>query len=322
MPLIMSRVLVALSAFLVALASNAQTYPDRLIKLVVPYPPGASTDAVGRLIGQKMAVTLGQTVLIENRAGASGNLGSDDVAKAPADGYTLVLGTDATHAANYHLFKKLPFDPIKDFTPLTMVAKNIIVLVANPSLPVHNVKELIAYAKANPGKLAYGSSGNGSPHHLAGALFNQMAGTDIVHVPYKGGGPAVTDVLGGQIPLIYSSLVSVMPYIKAGKLTALAVTEKTRYVGLPDVPAMAEILPGFEMSSWLALFGPAGLPAPIVEKLNHAAVDALKSPDVKATLEAAGLVPVGNTPAQLAAQQKADFERRGKLIKSAGIEMD
>jgi tripartite-type tricarboxylate transporter receptor subunit TctC len=181
---------------------------------------------------------------------------------------------------------------------------------------------LIAYAKANPGKLAYGSSGNGSPHHLAGALFNQMAGTDITHVPYKGGAQAVTDAIGGQLPLVYSSLVSVIQQIKAGKLKAIAVTERTRYAGLPEVPALAETLPGFEMTSWLALFGPAGLPPLIVERLNTATVQALQSPDVKGKLEAAGLLPVGNTAAQFAAQQKLDFEARGRLVKSANIQGD
>ena len=303
-----------------ATAAMAKAYPNKPIKLVVPYPPGASTDAVARLVGQKVSEDLGQPVVVDNKAGASGNIGSDFAAKSPADGYTLLMATDATHTANSYLFKNFPYDPIKDFTPLTMGARNIIVLVALPSFPASNVRELIDYAKKNPGKLSYGSAGNGSPHHLSGAMMNQMAGIDMVHVPYKGGGPAATDVLGGQIPVIFSSLVTVMPQIQAGRLKALAVTEKVRYPGLPNVQAVAETLPGFEMSSWLGFFAPANLPAPIATRLNTSLVKALTAPDVTAKLDAAGLLVVGNSAAQFAAQQKSDYENRGKLIKSIGLQ--
>jgi tripartite-type tricarboxylate transporter receptor subunit TctC len=311
---------VALLALSLAVAANAQGYPTRPIKLIVPYPPGASTDAVARQVGQKMAEDLGQPIVVDNRGGASGNIGSDLVAKSPADGYTFLLGTDATHTSNPHLFKAFPFDVIRDATPLTLAAKNILVLVAHPSFPPNNIRELIDYAKKNPGKLSYGSAGQGSPHHLAGAMLNQMAGIDLVHVPYKGGGPAATDVLGGQIPLVFSSLVTVSSQIQAGKLKVLGVTEKTRYAGLPNVPAIAETLPGFEMSSWLGFFGPPNLPAAIVTRLHDSIVKALLAPDVTAKLNAAGLLVVGNTPEQFAAQQKLDYENRGQLIKAIGIQ--
>ena len=314
------RRLAALASLSLAAAAVAQPYPSKPIRLVVPYPPGASTDVVARLVGQKIGDEFGQPVIVENRGGASGNIGSDHVAKSAPDGYTFLLATDATHSSNAYLFKDFPFDVIKDVTPITMAAKNIIVLVAHPSFPPNNIRELIDYAKKNPGKLSYGSAGQGSPHHLAGAMLNQMAGIDLVHVPYKGGGPAATDVLGGQIPMIFSSLVTVAQQIQAGKLKVLGVTDKTRYAGLPGVPTIAETLPGFEMSSWLGFFGPPNLPAPIVTKLHDAIVKALADPTIAAKLNSAGLLIVGNTPQQFAAQQKSDYEKRGALIKAIGIQ--
>jgi tripartite-type tricarboxylate transporter receptor subunit TctC len=316
------RFALAVIAFQLACVVQAQTFPNHPIKLVVPYPPGATTDAVARLVSQKVREDLGQPVIVDNRGGASGNIGSDFVAKAAPDGYTLVLGTDATHASNPYLFKGFPFDPIKNATPITMAVKNIIVLVAHPSFPPNTIPELIDYAKKNPGKLAYASSGVGSPHHLAGELFNQLAGTDIVHVAYKGGGPAVTDVMGGQVTLAFSSLGSVSPHLNAGKLKVLAVTEKTRYEGLPKVPAISETIPNFEMSSWLGFFAPAGLPAPVLKQLHRSITKALLAPDVSSKLHASGLLVVANTPEQFAALQKADYEKRGQLIKLNQIQAE
>ena len=315
------RSVVAIAIIPFAAASVlAQGYPNRPIKLVVPYPPGASTDATARLVAQKMSEDLGQSVIVENRSSASGDIGSDYVARATPDGYTFLLGTDATHSSNPYLFKNFPFDVIKDTTPITMAAKNILVLVANPSFPPNNIRELIDYAKKNPGKLSYGSSGVGSPHQLAGAMLNQMAGIDLMHVPYKGGDPAATAVLSGQIPLAFSSLVTVEQAIKSGRLKVLGVTEKTRYAGLPNVPTIAETLPGFEMSSWLGFFGPPKLPAPILARLHDSIVKALAAPDVAAKLSANGLLVVGNTPEQFAAQQRTDYEQRGQLVKAIGIQ--
>ncbi len=303
-------------------AAHAQTFPSRPIKLVVPYGPGASTDSTARLVGQKVSEDLKQPVVVDNRAGAAGMMGSDFVAKAPADGYTILLATDGTHTGNPHLMKNHPFHPVRDVTPITLAARNVIVLAAHPSLPVNSVPELIAYAKANPAKLAYASSGNGSPHHLAGELFNQMAGTSITHVAYKGGGPALNDLLGGQVPLGFTSLVTAAPHIKAGKLKALAITEKARYKNAPQVPTIAETLPGYEMGSWLAFFAPPNLPPAILKTLHGTITKALNAPDVTAKLEEGGLMVVANTPEQFGAILKADYEFRGKLIKQNNIQAE
>ena len=304
---------------LLSLGALAQEFPSKPLRLIVPYPPGASTDILGRLVAQKVSASVGQPIVVENRGGASGTIGSAYVAKQPGDGYTFMIGTDATHTTNSYLSKDFPYDPIRDFTPLTAAAGNVIILVVPPSFPVHTVKELIDYAKKNPGKLAFGSSGAGSPHHLAGELLGQMTGTQLVHIAYKGGGPAVTDALGGQIPMLFASLVSVMPYIQSGKLRAIAVTDSRRYPGLPDVPAIAETVPGFEMTSWLGFFAPAHVPQPIVKRLNQEIVKALNAPDSRSKMDAAGLVVIGNTPEEFAAMVRSDYEKRGKLIRAAGI---
>jgi tripartite-type tricarboxylate transporter receptor subunit TctC len=314
----------ALLALVVAVSHAAfgQAYPMKPVKIVVPYPPGASTDTVARAVAQKLSDSLGQQVFVENRAGASGNIGSDYVAKSPPDGYTILMATDATHTTNVHFGKNFPYDPVKDFTPITAAAGNIIVLVAHPSVPVTSVKELIEYAKKNPGRLSYASSGTGSPHHLSGELLRQLAGIDIVHVPYKGGGQAITDLLGGQVPLMFSSMVTVAPHIKTGKVRALGVVEAQRYPAMPDIPTIAETLPGFEINSWLGFLAPAGLPPPIQARLQAEIVKALNAPDVRARLEPAGLVVIGSTPGELATMIKTDLDKRGRLIKAAGIQTD
>lgn len=303
--------------------ASAQAWPDKPLRLVVPYPPGASTDAVGRIVGQAISGPLGQTVVVDNRAGASGSIGSDHVAKSAPDGYTFLLGTDATHAANFHLSANPPFQPLKDFTPLTLAALNPIVLVTNPSFtPATNLRELVDFVKANPGKGAYGSSGNGSPHHLAGELLKQKSGAPLLHVPYKGGGPAVNDLMGGTIPMVFSSLITVLPHIKSGKLRAIAVTQSRRYEGLPDLPTLAETFPGTEMPSWLGFFGPAHLPPAIAKRMSDEMIKALRSADVKSKLEAAGMVVVASSPAEFTAQIASEFEQRGKLIRDAGIKAE
>lgn len=303
--------------------ARAQAWPEKPIRLVVPYPPGASTDAVGRIVGQAISGPLGQTVVVDNRGGASGNIGSDNVAKSPPDGYSLLLGTDATHAANFHLSATPPFHPIKDFTPLTLAALNPIVLVTNPAFtPAKNLAELVAYVKANPDKGSYGSSGNGSPHHLSGELLKQKSGAPLVHVPYKGGGPAVNDLLGGNIPMVFASLITVLPHIKSGKLRAVVFTQARRYDGLPDVPTLAETWPGVEMPSWLGFFGPANLPPAITQRVSDEMIKALRSADVRAKLDAAGMVVVASSPADFAAQIAREFEQRGQLIRTAGIKAE
>ena len=299
-----------------------EAYPQRTIRLVVPYGTGATTDLMGRLIAQKISEDLKQTVIVDNKGGASGLIGSEFVARSEPDGYTILLATDGTHAGNPFLLKKFPFDAVNDVTPITMGARNLLVLVAHPSLPVKNVKELIEYARKHPGKLSYGSSGNGSPHHLAGVLFNQMAGTDLMHVPYRGGGPAVVDVLGGQVPLIFTSLATVMPHIKSGKLTLLGLTEKSRVKEFPDIPVVAENLPGFEMTSWLAFLGPAKIPKNIVEILNKSIAKALASPDIIAKLNESGLLVKSSSSDEFAKFLKADYDQRGRLITANKISAD
>lgn len=299
--------------------ASAQSFPDHPLHLVVPYPPGASTDILGRAVAEKMTQSLGQPVVVDNKGGASGNIGSQLVAGAKPDGYTFMVGTDATHTANYHLTASPPFHPLKDFTPLTLAVANPIVLVTHPSIPARNVRELIEYVKSHPDKGAFGSSGIGSPHHLAGELLKQMSGAPFVHVAYRGGGPAMTDVLGGQIPMVFASVVTALPHIHEGKVHAIAVTAAERYPGLPDVPTIAETIPGFEMNSWLAFFAPAGLSPELTKKLNGEIVKALNDPAVREKMDKGGLVVVANSSEKFAAQQRRDFERRGKLIRDAGI---
>lgn len=298
---------------------QAQAWPDKPIKLVVPYPPGASTDALGRIVAQKVSAALGQPVVVDNRAGASGNIGTEAVAKSPADGYTFGLGTDATHASNVHLMANPSFQPLRDFTPLALAALNPIVLVVHTSVPANNINELAAYVKANPTKGGYGTSGTGSPHHLAGELLRTRTGAPFVHVPYKGGGPALNDVMGGQIPMLFASAITVIPHIQSGRVKAIAVTSAQRYEGLPNVPTVAETLLGFEMPSWLAFFGPANLPPPVARRLSEEILKALQDPEVKARLTASGLVVVAGGPAELATMQRKDHELKGKLIREAGV---
>lgn len=315
--------LAALALSISAGPSFAQgNYPDKPIRLVVPYPPGASTDAVSRIVGQKLGAGIGQSIVVDNRAGASGNIGSEHVARSAPDGYTFVMGTDATHASNFHLMPNASFHPIRDFTPLALVAMNPIALVVHPSVPAKNLKELVEWVKANPGKGGYGSSGNGSPHHLAGELLKQRSDAPLTHVPYRGGGPALNDLMGGQISLLFASAITVIPHIQSGKVKAIAVTGAKRYDGLPDVPTMAETIPGLEMPSWLAFFGPAKMPEAVTKRLSDELVKAIRDPEVRAKLATAGMEVVGGGPEELAALQKREFEQRGKLIREAGIKME
>ncbi|PUE51132.1 hypothetical protein B9Z49_03245 [Limnohabitans sp. 2KL-51] len=314
--LALATLVLSLSAVGTALA---QSYPDKPIRLVVPYPPGASTDAVGRIVGQKLSANIGQTVIVDNRAGASGNIGTEFVSRSAPDGYTFVMGTDATHASNSFLTANPTFDPIKDFTPLAIVAMNPIALVVHPSVPAKDLNELVAWLKANPGKGGFGSSGTGSPHHLAGELLKARTGAPLIHVPYRGGGPALNDLMGGQISLLFASAITVVPHIQSGKVKAIALTSAKRSGILPNVPTMGESLDGFEMPSWLAFFGPAKMPDAVTRRLSDELVKVLSDPDVRTRLTAAGMDVVAGGQAELTELQRREYQSRGKLIRDANI---
>lgn len=314
--LALATLVLSLSAVGTALA---QSYPDKPIRLVVPYPPGASTDAVGRIVGQKLSANIGQTVIVDNRAGASGNIGTEFVGRSAPDGYTFVMGTDATHASNSFLTANPTFDPIKDFTPLAIVAMNPIALVVHPSVPAKDLNELVAWIKANPGKGGFGSSGTGSPHHLAGELLKARTGAPLIHVPYRGGGPALNDLMGGQISLLFASAITVVPHIQSGKVKAIALTSAKRSGILPNVPTMGESLDGFEMPSWLAFFGPAKMPDAVTRRLSDELVKVLSDPDVRTRLTAAGMDVVAGGQAELTELQRREYQSRGKLIRDANI---
>ena len=273
-------VCLALSALLLAGTASA-AYPDEPITLIVPWAPGGSTDILGRAIAEQLTKSMGQPVIVDNKAGASGNIGSNIVAKAKPDGYTLLIGSMSTHAMNPALMPNMPFKGADDFTPIALVANVINTMVINPSVPAKNVQEFIAYAKANPGKLAYASAGGGSTNHLSAEMFNKAAGIQMLHVPYKGGAPAVMDTVANQTQVLFSAGTQTLPHVKAGKLRLLAVTEPHRSALLKDVPTVAETLPGYEMSVWYAVFGPAGMPHELATRLNAEINKALAVPEVR-----------------------------------------
>lgn len=300
----------------------AQTYPTKPVTLIVPFPPGGTTDALARVVAQKLSEKWGQPLIVDNRAGAGATIGANMVAKAPADGYTLLMGA-VHHTIAPSVFKKVPYDFQKDFAPVTVVAVVPNVLVVNPSVPAKSVKELIAYAKANPGKLTYGSNGNGTAQHLIGTQLNLMAGVDIGHIPYKGSGPLVTDLLAGQVSMSFDTLTPVLPHIKSGKLIPLAVTTAKRSPALPNVPTLAEAaLPGFDIASWFGVLAPAATPRDIVSRLNADIINVLNQPDVKARFADLGAEAVGNTPEQMAAQVKQETEKFAKLVKEANVQLE
>ncbi|MGD9773304.1 tripartite tricarboxylate transporter substrate binding protein [Diaphorobacter sp.] len=306
-----------------ALAQADGAWPAKPIKWVVPFPPGGAMDVIARTLGEKAGRTLGQPFVIENRPGAGGNIGADAVAKSPADGYTIMI-TSIGMATNKALYPRLSYDPQKDFAPVSLLAVVPNVLVVNASKTADkSVADVIARAKRDPGKLTYASAGNGTSIHLAGEVFASMAGLDLLHVPYKGSGPAVTDMLGGQVDLMFDSITSARPHIQAGKLRALGVTSAKRSATLPDVPTIAEAgVPGYEVSPWFAVFAPAGTPQAIVAKINAALIDAMKQPDTLAKFETIGAEPIGSTPQQLATHLDKELARWGKLIKERNIRMD
>jgi tripartite-type tricarboxylate transporter receptor subunit TctC len=301
-----------------AAAQTAQAYPAKPVRVVIAWPPSGSNDLAGRVWAQKMTQVVGQQFFVDNRGGAAGTIGADVVAKSAPDGYTLLVHS-TTHVGNPWLYKKLPYDTFKDFAPVGLIASQPGVLVVHPSYPVKTVKDLIALAKANPKSINFGSAGNGSLPHLSMALFEQMAGVSLVHVPYKGGGPAITALMSGETQVMVATLGSAMTQIQAGRLRAIAVTAGERLKSLPDVPTVAESgLPGYDMNAWMGLFAPAGTPKDIIEKINRETAGVLQMPDVIQQLAMQGAEPWIMTPEQFAKRLTEDYEKYGKLIKLTG----
>lgn len=312
-----------LAAFASGASAAAADFPDRAITMVVPFAAGGSTDVVARIVAQKMSEDLGQQVIVQNVAGAGGNLGAANVARAEPDGYTILMGTVATHALNPLILKSTPYDPEKDFAPVSLLVVVPNVLVVNPELPAKTVPELIALLKAEPDKYSYASSGNGTLLHLSGELFKSMAGVSMQHIPYKGAGPALNDVIGNQVPIMFDNLPSSSSHIKAGTLRALAVTTAARAPSFPDVPTVAESgIPGYETYTWNALFAPAKTPNEVVMRLNASANKALKDPAVAERMKEFSATIVGSTPDELAAHVKAELAKWGPVVKGANIQME
>ncbi len=317
----LARGLVALAAFVVASAALGQSYPSRPITVVVPFPPGASNDALARITRDPLSEILGQPITIENRPGAGGSIGSGTVANAAPDGYTVLIAVNAPITMNIYMQKNLPFDPKTAFAPVTLAADTTLLLAVHESVPAKTVSELVAYAKKNAGKLSYGSAGIGSGHHITGELLKQKTGIDITHVPYRGSGPAIQDLVAGHIPISFGTPPAILPQAAAGKIRILAVSEERRYPDLPDVPTIAETVPGVVIPvTWIGLLVPAGTPRPIVDKLNAAMLATLKKPDVIAKLKQQGLLAVGQGPEALEQKIKSELALWGRVIPSIGIQ--
>ncbi len=295
-------------------------WPSKPIKYVVPFPPGGTTDILARLIGAKLSMALGQPVLVENKPGAGGNIGSDFVAKSAPDGYTILGGTISSHAINVSMYKEMPYDPVKDFVPVTLIGTNANVLVVGTKSPAMTAQELIAQAKAKPGSLSFASAGNGTSQHLSGELFKAMAGLDMVHIPYKGSAPAIQDVMAGQVPLMFDTTVVAAPHVKAGTIRALAVTSTKRVKGMESIPTLSEAgVPGYQLVSWQGIFVPAGTPKDIVIRLNAELVKIIALPDIRERLDTLGVDPVANTSEEFAVFQKAEIAKWAKVVKDAKI---
>jgi tripartite-type tricarboxylate transporter receptor subunit TctC len=303
-------------------AAQAGDFPNRAIRIVVPFPPGGATDAAARLVAVKMGEHWGQPVVVDNRAGAGGNVGSDLVAKAPADGYTLVMGVTGSHAINTSLYSRMPYDPVTDFIAISQVAVVPNVLVVHPSVPAKTLAELVALAKKEPGKLNYASLGNGTAAHLGMEMLKSEAGVDITHVPYKGSAPAVSDLLAGQVQMMVDGLPSALPHVKAGKLRAIALTSLRRAPSLAELPTIAETYPGFYADAWSGLFAPRGTPQPVVDKLSAEVQRILRLPDVREKLTALGAQPVGSTQAEFTAHVKREIDKWAKVVKTSGAKVD
>ena len=300
--------------------AHAQTYPMKPIRVIVALPAGGTTDILARMVGQQLTAAWGQPVVIDNRGGANGNIGTEAAVKSPPDGYTLLVGSMSTHTMNQFLFSKLTYDPANDVAPISLLADVASVLVAHPSLPVKNVKELIGLAKSRPGQLTYASGS--SFYHLCGELFKISAKIDLVHVPYKGGSQAITDILGGQIHLMFTGTPVTLPHIQSGKLKVLAVTNSKRAAVLPNVPTIGETLPGYEFNNWFGLMAPAGTWRPVIDRINAEIIRILAQPEMREKLMALGMEATPSTPETFAATIRSDAEKSGRIIKAAGVRVD
>jgi tripartite-type tricarboxylate transporter receptor subunit TctC len=307
-------------------ASAAQSYPSKPIKWIVPFPPGGPTDSFSRPVAQKLSELLGQPVVVENIPGAGASIGMDRLAKSAPDGYTIGLATTGTHAINPHLYTKLPHNTLKDFTPLTLAVRYVNILVVHPSTPAKTVAELVAYAKANPGKVTFGSAGNGSSNHLSGEVLKYLTGAPMTHVPYRGSAAALTDVLGGSVPCMFDILMTLRPHIDAGRVRALAVTSDKRSPFGPDIPTMAESgVKGFSEAGsdlWFGIVGPAGIPKPVVETLHAKLIEAMRAPEMAQRLSAQSFEPWTSTPEEFAKVIRADHEKWGKVVKASGAKIE
>jgi len=320
-PAIALLLLVAIAASMTDACAQSG-YPSRSIRFIVPYPPGGPTDLMARSMSGRLSEALGQTVVVDNRAGAGGNVGAEIAAKSPPDGYTLLMGAISTHAINASLYTKLAFDPVKDFAPVTQASIIPLVINAHPSLPVANVKDLIALAKKNPGQLSYGSSGNGGGTHLAGELFKMMTGSNLQHVPYKGLNPATIDVIGGNIPLVFNDLTTAIQPYKAGRIKILGVSTVKRVPQIPEVATIDETVPGYEAYTWFGVLVPAGTPQPIVDRLSRESMKILQSEEIKKRFAEVGAEPVGNSPQQFADFMAAETVKWAKVVKASGARVD
>ena len=319
----MFRAWIAVAALAAPGLLCAQAFPAKPARIVNPFAPGGATDIIARHMAQKLTESWGQPVVVENRAGASGAIGVEHVAKSAPDGYTLLIATQTTHAANPALYAKLPYDAAKDFAPLTLAGSTPLALLVHPSLPVDDVRALIAHAKSNPGKLAYASGGNGTSQHLSMELVKSMTGTFMVHIPYKGAGPAMTDFLGGQVNLMFDNLPTALPHVKAGKLKALAVSTASRTALAPELPTMAESgLPGFDLATWFAFFAPAATPRALVDRISADMRRALTQPDTREKLVGIGVDIRASTPDELAAFHRAELAKWAKIVKDSGAKLD
>jgi tripartite-type tricarboxylate transporter receptor subunit TctC len=317
---------VSLVAGLAAVGASpapAQSYPVKPIRLVIPYPPGGGSDTIGRPLAQKMGEGLGQQIIVENRGGANGNIGMEAVARSVPDGYTLVFALTAQLAINPGLYRKVPYDPVRDFAPISLLGSGGYLLVVHPSLPVKSLKELIALARSRPGQIAYSSSGNGSGGHLAIELMNSMAGIKMLHVPYKGGGPALMDLIAGQVQVLFATQLASWPHVQSGRVRALAVSTAKRPESVPNLPTLSEAgLPGYDSGVWYGVLAPAGTPREIIVRLNAEVIRALAQPDYRKLLVSNTIEPIGSPPEQLGQYIKSELVKWAKVIKSAGVRID